>query len=158
MVFNRDPKHARFSLGGTALEVVRTYKYLGVILTSRYITNLFKDHFISILERAKRRVAAIRSLGFSMDGFGISTVMRLYKLLVRPILEFCAQSLSYARYSQLYDPHSLNGSAKVLEHTQTQLLRTLVHCPKSTSRAIVLLFCGIEPLACRLEILKLRYY
>ena len=93
-----------------------------------------------------------------MNGFTIKTNIKLYKLLVRPILEFCAQSLSYARYSQPYILGKLTGFAKKLEHTQTQLLKTLINCPRSTSPAIVRLFCGIEPLACRLEILKLRYY
>ena len=41
---------------------------------------------------------------------------------------------------------------------QTQILKTLINCPRSTSPAVVRLFCGTEPLACRLEILKLRYF
>ena len=41
---------------------------------------------------------------------------------------------------------------------QTQLLKTLINCPRSTSPAIVRLFCGTEPLVSRLEILKLRYF
>ena len=48
--------------------------------------------------------------------------------------------------------------SKKLEHLQTQLLKTLINCPRSTSPAIVRLFCGTEPLTCRLEILKLRYF
>ena len=158
MIFNGGPKHARFTLGSSVLKVVQTHKYLGVTLTSKYVTNIFKDHFQSILEKVKSRVAAIRNFGFSMNGFTIKTNIKLYKLLVRPILEFCAQSLSYARYSQPYILGKLTGFAKKLEHTQTQLLKTLINCPRSTSPAIVRLFCGIEPLACRLEILKLRYY
>ena len=47
---------------------------------------------------------------------------------------------------------------KELEHLQTQILKTLTNCPSSTSPAILRLFCGVEPLACRLEILKLRYF
>ena len=37
-------------------------------------------------------------------------------------------------------------------------MKTLINCPRSTSPSIVRLFCGVEPLACRLEILKLRYF
>ena len=112
MILNGSPSHDRFTLDRTPLDVVQTYKYLGVTLGSRYVTNLYKDHFQSILERARNRAAAIRSLGFSKNGFRIKTSVRLYKLLVRPILEFCAQSLSYARYSRPYDPHELCCFAK----------------------------------------------
>ena len=158
MIFNGGPKHARFTLGSSELKVVQTHKYLGVLLSSRYVTNIFKDHFQSFLEKVKSRVANIRNFGFSMNGFTVKTTIKLYKLLVRPILEFCAQSLSYARYSQPYILGKTPGFANKLEHTQTQLLKTLINCPRSTSPAIVRLFCGIEPIACRLEILKLRYY
>ena len=50
MIFNGGPKHARFTLGSSALKVVQTHKYLGVRLTSRYVSNIFNDYFHSILE------------------------------------------------------------------------------------------------------------
>ena len=76
---------------------------------------------------------------------------------MRPILEFSAQSLTYTPYSQSFNSQENNRYAKKLEHFQTQILKTLINCPRSTSPAIVRLFCGTEPLACRLDILKLRY-
>ena len=158
MTFFGAPAHTSFSLGSAVLEEVQTYKYLGITITSRYVTNLFKDHFTLIIEKAKSVAASIRNYGFSRDGFRTETTIKLYKLLVRPILEFCAQSLTYASYSQPYNPQTLSRFAKKLEHTQTQLLKSLVNSPKSASPAIVRLFCGIEPIACRKEIMKLRYY
>ena len=158
MILNGNPKNVKFTLDNVVLEIVSTYKYLGVVITSKYVTNLFKGHFDYILEKARVRAAAIRGLGFSKNGLRVKSSIRLYKLLIRPILEFCAQSLTYALYSQPYRSHQSSYYAKKLEHFQTQTLKTLINCPRSTSPAITRLFCGIEPLTCRLEILKLRYF
>ena len=137
MIFYGPPSHNRHTLGSAVLKEVQTHVYLGITLTSSYVTNLFKEHFNLIMEKAKIVAASIRNYGFSMDGFRIKTTIKLYKLLVRPILEFCAQSLSYATYSHQYNPQTLSCFAKKLEHTQTQILKSLVNCPKSTSPAIV---------------------
>ena len=74
------------------------------------------------------------------------------------MLEFSAQSLLYAPYSQAAQPDVVGCFAQKLEHLQTQILKSLINCPRATSPAIVRLFCGTEPLVCRLEILKLRYF
>ena len=158
LILNGNPKDVRFTLDNVELEIVSKYKYLGVVITSNYVTNLFKDHFDYIIEKARVRAAAIRGLGFSKNGFKVKSSVMLYKLLVRPILEFCAQSLTYALYSQPFRTDEKSYYARKLEHFQTQTLKTLINCPRSTSPAITRLFCGTEPLACRLEILKLRYF
>ena len=103
MSFNGAPAHASFTLGSAVLEKVQTHNYLGITITSRYVTNLFKEHFKWITEKAKAVAASIRNYGLSMDGFRIEATIKLYKLLVRPILEFCAQTLSYASYSRPYN-------------------------------------------------------
>ena len=77
---------------------------------------------------------------------------------MRPILEFSAQSLTYTPYSQPFNQQENSRYVIKLEHFQTQVLKTLINCPRSTSPAIVRLFCGTEPLACRLNMLKLRYF
>ena len=100
MILNETNTNARFTLDNTTLGIVSTYKYLGIVITSKYVTNLFKSHFEYILNKAKTKAAAIRAFGFSKNGFRVKSSVRLYKLLVRPILEFCAQTLTYALYSQ----------------------------------------------------------
>ena len=96
--------------------------------------------------------------GFHEDGLRLQTAIKLYKLQIRPVLEYCAQALSYDRYSNPSDLEFSTGFSKELEHLQTQTLKALINCPRATSPAILRLFCGVEPLACRLEIQKLRYY
>ena len=49
-------------------------------------------------------------------------------------------------------------SENKLEHFQTQALKKLIGCPKSTPPAVVRLFTGVEPLKCRLDMLKFRYF
>ena len=78
--------------------------------------------------------------------------------MIRPLLEYCAQSLSYARYSSPVRLETSTDFSKELEQLQTQILKTVTNCPRATSPSIVRLFCGVEPLASRFEILKLRYY
>ena len=125
------------TMDGNTLDFVSTYKYLGVTLSSKYVTSLFKDHFQTVLVKSKNRAAAIKGLGFSSNGFRVETVIRLYKLQVRPLLEFCAQSLHYGRYSQPSQPNAMGGFAKNLEHHQTQLLKTLINNPRSTSPSLL---------------------
>ena len=158
MVFNSAIKEIIFTSDKTVLEIVHTYRYLGVIPSSKYVTNLFKAHFQYILQKAKRKAAAMRCHVFGTSGFRIKSSVKLYKLQVRPLLEFSAQSLSFIPYSQPAHPDVVGCFAKRLEHLQAQLLKSLINCPRATSPAIARVFCGIEPLACRLEILKLRYF
>ena len=158
MILNGSKCGITLKLNHDNLEIVDRYKYLGVTFAAKRITNLFKEHFSLMLEKAKMRVAVIRRFGFREDGLGLASSIRLYKLLVRPILEYCAQSLTYTRYSDRLHPETIPSFSKELEHFQTQTLKKLLSCLRNTSPAIVRLFCGVEPIASRLEILKLRYF
>ena len=120
--------------------------------------NLFRQHFVNIIENAKIKTAIIRRYGFHEDGLRINTAIKMYKLIVRPVLEYCAQTLSNGRYCRQSNLAEPCGFAKELEQLQTEILKKLINCPRSTSPSIVRLFCGVEPLACRLELLKLRYF
>ena len=148
MILNGVSRPVKFKLDNDVFDIVTTCRYLGVILASKFATNLFKEHYYSILKRAKIKAATLRTLGFSMKGFWINTSIRLYELLVKHILEICAQTLNYELYRKPYNPQNMSSYADKLEHFQTQTLKTLLNCPRSTCPSIVRLFCGIEPLAC----------
>ena len=158
MVLNGTRKDIHLKLSNDELQIVDNYKYLGVTFSSKHITNLFKVHFRTMLEKANLRVSTIRRFGFRENGLRLTSAVRLYKLLVRPLLEYCAQSLTYARYSERGSLEAPTGFAKEIEHFQTQTLKKLINCPRNTPPAIIRLFCGVEPIVCRLEILKLRYF
>ena len=158
MVLNGSPKNDNFTFNRDKLEIVDCYKYLGVTITSKYLTNLFRTHFSEVVDRAKINAVIISKHGFHEDGLRISTAIKLYKLLIRPLLEYGSQTLCYNRYCNSVRLDAISDYTKELEHLQTRILKTLISCPQSTSPSIVRLFCGIEPIACRLDILKLRYY
>ena len=88
----------------------------------------------------------------------------MYKLLVRPILEYGAQVLIYRNYflssksRQSCGIIELTAHEKKLENFQTQSLKRLLNCQRYVPPAIVRLFAGVEPLIARLDFLKLRYY
>ena len=158
MVLNGPSSDVNLMMYGNILEIVDSYRYLGITLTSNRITNLFKTHFNLLMDKAKSRASTIRRYGFHLGGLRLASAIRLYKLFVRPILEYCAQTLTYTRYSQDTVLDAPTGYAKEIEHLQTQTLKKLINCPRNTPPALVRLFCGVEPIACRLEILKLRYF
>ena len=138
MVFNSAIKQIIFTSDKTVLEIVHTYRYLGVIPSSKYVTNLFKAHFQYILQKAKRKAAAMRCHVFGTSGFRIKSSVKLYKLQVRPLLEFSAQSLSFIPYSQPAHPDVVGCFAKRLEHLQTQFTYKLPTGHKSGNRSRVL--------------------
>ena len=45
-----------------------------------------------------------------------------------------------------------------IENFQNLALKNLLGCPKSSSPAVVRLFSGVEPMACRIDLLQLRYF
>ena len=135
------------------------------MLSTKRLTNIFSKHFSKAIEKAERRIQCIRHLGFHADGLRIETAIRMYKILVRPILEYCSQVLIYRNYyySTLTNKRTQSLSntkdyAQKLEHFQTQALKKLLNCPKHIPPSIVRLFAGVEPLACRLDLLKLRFF
>ena len=64
MVFNGRPNGMTFTLNNVKLEIVETYKYLGVVLSSKYITNLFRQHYAKITEKARIKSAILKRHGF----------------------------------------------------------------------------------------------
>ena len=103
-------------------------------------------------------------MGFNRDGLRPETALKLYKLLIRPILEYGGQVLTYVYSyfnsirSEVRSLDEITGFVKKLEHFQTQALKNLLGAPKSTSPAIVRLFSGVSPFSSRLDLLKLRYF
>ena len=74
---SRKPYKTVFKLNGVKLYIVESYKYLGITLTSKYVTNLFRQHFASILDRAKINAAIIRKHGFYDDAQRLNTAIKL---------------------------------------------------------------------------------
>ena len=78
MVLNGSPETDTFTLNGDKLKIVDCYKYLGVIITSKFVTNLFRTNFSDVIDRAKIKAAIISKQGIHEDGLRISTAIKLY--------------------------------------------------------------------------------
>ena len=98
MVLNGAREPNTWTLYKEALEATNSYKYLGVTISSTRLTSLYTKHFDNISQKVNTRVNCIRHFGFSRDGLRPFTCIRMYKILVRPILEYAAQTLSYRHY------------------------------------------------------------
>ena len=164
MTLNLRKSPVMFNLLGKNIDFVTEYKYLGVKFSNKRQTSLVIQHISSILEHAGRRVNCIRHYGFSSDGLRPATSIRMYKILVRPILEYAGQVLSYRHYYYYSNSNDSRNKADLDEHIvkleafQNRVLKMLVPCSKSTSPAIVRIFSGCMPIAARIDILKLRYF
>ena len=88
-------KGIEFKLRQTSLEIVKLYKYLRVVLSSTRLTSLYTHHFARVIEKAEKRINCVRHFGFDSDGLRPDTCLSMYKVLVRPILEYASQVLSY---------------------------------------------------------------
>ena len=163
MILNSAKKHIDFRLSGIKLEFVDEYKHLGIMLSRKRLTKLTGRHVAQAVEKARTRANCIRHFGFRNDGLRPVTCISMYITLVRPILEYGAQALSYKSYS-----FKKSGKVKSIEEPPSYLLRlekfqncvlkTLIPCPKSTPPALVRLLTGIPTLNGRVDMLKLRFY
>ena len=149
-------KGLQFTLDGETIEVITKTKYLGVLLSRSRLTSLYGKHIREVLEKAEERVNAIRHKGFKSDGLRPETTVRMYKTLVRPIIEYASQVMSYKHYyftDRRSEPiEETTGLIKRLENFQNTVLKKLVPCPKNTPPSMVRLPTGTMPMAGRIDI------
>ena len=98
MTLNLTLSPTPFYLMKKKLAFVSEYKYLGVTISNTRQTSLITQHISDILDKAGKRVNCIRHYGFQCDGLRPATSIMLYTTLVRPILEYAAQVISYKHY------------------------------------------------------------
>ena len=99
-------------LGGTTLEKVESFKYLGVLLKSDLS---WSDHITGVCSKAKRILGLLyRNFYFNSSP---ATIKQLYLSLVRPHLEYAAE---------LWDPHTRRDIDK-LESVQKFALKVISH-------------------------------
>ena len=141
----RRDRNFKFQIYEEPIECVPSFKYLGILIQN---SNSSYNQFISEqLQKAKNRLGVVRLLGFHKDGLRISTAVKLYKLLIRPILEFGAQVVTYSK-----------TQIDQFEKFQTQALRSLMGLHQNVKNETVRLISGVEPISARISVLKLRYF
>ena len=90
-----------FKLGGSELEKVAEYKYLGIPMgRGMHVGSRpapFSGYFGRISTKARARSMVVHFLGARRDGMRPKTGLKLYNALVRPILEYGSQVLVYGK-------------------------------------------------------------
>ena len=146
---NRD--NLKFHLGKNELKIIEQYKYLGVIVSQKgdfnFKSRCYKSFLKKSMEKVRARLARVRTLGFHKDGLRPETAVRLYKSLIRPILEFMGSVIELPE-----------NQINVLERFQNECLRSFLGLPVSTHGSLLRLISGVEPLGARFDILKIGYY
>ena len=125
------------------------FKYLGIHLSDlgSYEKHPHSDFHRETLEKARMRVGVVSLLGMHMDGLRPKTAVRLYKSLVRPILEFGAQVVSKSK-----------KQIREMEIVQNNALRRLLGLHRNVKPEIVRLLAGVETLESRFNQLKITYF
>ena len=120
------------------METVSQIKYLGIIISRSRLTTLYGKHIENMLEKAETRINVIRHMGYQRDGLRPEASIRMYKILVRPIIEYAAQVLSYKHYyfterkcAKIEEPTDF---IKKLESFQNKALKKIITCPKTPLR------------------------
>ena len=133
------PDHPPLLLGNSVIPEGTSHTHLGITLSS----NLKWDaHITRIVEKARKRLSLLHRLKFR---FSRNTLIRLYKSMVRPILEYgciifdnCSQTLSDS-----------------LESVQYEAARICLGAYKRTPRHLMLKELGWPTLAKRRQYFKL---
>jgi hypothetical protein len=86
MIFGKK-NMTKFRLGESELQVVHSYKYLGLILDENFT---WKIHLAHILDKARKRTRALCGIGLR-EGVSARALLRGWQVLVRPVLEYGAE-------------------------------------------------------------------
>ena len=145
MVFHVPQKELRpVFLGNHTLELVQAYKYLGIVFESAHQN--YKQYLDSILQKILVRSTQLKAIGMDKDGLRATTAIKLYKSLVRPLIDYAAQVLHFNK--QTLDS---------LESAQLKFLKNALGLEITTSSGAVRQLTGIVPIEVRAAQLKLKY-
>ena len=143
-------RQVQFNMGAEVLEEVDYYRYLGVPIGRAVHPNsrpaAFGKYFDKIESKAQARLMVTRFLGAKKDGLRPKTGLRLYKMLVRPILEYACPVI-YFNKTQI----------KKLESLQNNAIKTACGLRFNTKTESVRVVSGIEPIQTRFAYLKLKH-
>jgi len=87
MIFGRKCNE-KFRLGENELEVVDSYKYLGLLLDKNFI---WKQHLEKVLDKARKKMRSPCAMGLREEDISTRALLRGWDVLIRPLLEYGAE-------------------------------------------------------------------
>jgi len=125
---------AAFYINGEELEMVKEFKYLGVILTQQLS---YSSHVEEIVAKAKQRVAYLY-MRLPMYSMSLDLVIRIFQTYILPIFLYC---------TRIYAPNlkSLNAIQQ-LNAVFTNYVKRYLGLPKYANNAAIHYYCGTWPL------------
>ena len=133
------PVHPTLYLAGTALKEVQQHEHLGLTFSADLN---WKNHIRSIVSKASQRVAIMKRLKFTLSR---STLERLYKTIIRPVLE----------YSCVIVDACTTADCESIESVQYEAARICTGALWNTNKVTLLREMGWETLATRRKYHKL---
>ena len=132
-------------LNGDTISLVDQVKYLGVILDSKL--NLHA-HVEYVKARAQKRISVLKCIAGKSYGADRTVLLRMYKALIRPILEYASFILDGPG----------NRRVATLESVQNACLRIATGAIRTSPVSALQVEANIPPLYIRRKELLLRYY
>ena len=145
--FNDEP---HFTLQGTDIERVISYKYLGVIFDEKLN---FAEHGAKIAARINKKTNILKSLAGSKWGTSTQSLLRYVNGCLRPIAEYGLQALSKSRS----DPFD-NAAINKIDTAMRQALRIALGVPQHTKNEIVHVLSDTMPISYRAKQAALIYH
>ena len=90
VIFGKKSGPSEFHVHGNPIEIVHSYKYLGVLFSSctTLVGNPFKNNFQYLADNAGKAIHSIYSSSNILGRFPVHTSFALFDSLVKPILEY----------------------------------------------------------------------
>ena len=136
---------SKIYMGAHTLEVVDSYKYLGIVFESAHQN--YKIYLDSIIQKIATRSMQLRAIGLDKDGLRATTAIKIYKTLVRPLIDYAAQVLHFNKQTMA-----------ALEKEQIQFIKRALGLEIYTSSGAALIVSGIIKIEARVAQLKLKYW
>ena len=126
-------------LNGVKLEVVKEYKFLGVIIDNGL---RFTAHVNKVVAKCTRRNGILKCLAGKEWGQNLETQKALYATYVRSAMEYASPS---------WYPWISETQRKKLEKVQNESMRIMTRMARTTPIDFLRLEAGLEPINSRLE-------
>ena len=141
MIFGSPMRNKKFYLGESEMQIVDSYKYLGLILDNNFS---WKAQLDKMVDKARKRSRALCGMGLR-EGISVRGLLRGWQVLVRPVLEYGAEIWGEKKWKQGED-------------LQLEMGRRVLGVSKMTTKEVIQGELGLETLSSRRILIRLRFW